>query len=273
MNIYTFNNYRKALKFVYKDVKSIKRSISLESLAADISSHGSFLSNVFNEKAHINSDQLTSLCESLGLTEEQRMYLDLLLQWERSTHPSRRKSLQEEIEKRHQKKSRAKDSIGKVEDVLPEVGFLEAYYSNPYCKVIHIFLGIEEFAKQPSLILQHLPLSEEEFERIIRTLVDLKMIAKEQDKIVILRKNLHLPREASICRPHQILMRQISQIKYQSSSTDKLETLSVTFSADTSAYEDIYKEYLNFLGKAKKLVEDCKKPSDVYQINFDMFPW
>ena len=76
-----------------------------------------------------------------------------------------------------------------------------------------------------------------------------------------------------ICRPHQVLMRNISQIKYQSSPPENLETLSVTFSANEVAYNEIHKKFLDFMNFAREKVEDVDHPDSVYQINFDLFPW
>lgn len=273
MNLLSFKNYRRALKAAYQEARTVKKSLSLESIAEQIQSHGSFLSNVLNEKAHVSPDQLQALCDILDLSDSDADYLDLLLQKERSTNSNRKKHLQKKIEAQFQERPKAKDSIKNVEVFLPESEVVERYYSNPFCKVVHIFLGIKNFADKPSEILEHLAISEEELSHVIQLLIELKMIERKNKTIKILRKNLHLPKEASICRPHQILMRQISQLKYQSSSKTTLETLSVTFSANEDAYKIIHKEYLNFLNLTKKIVENCEDIDSVYQMNMDLFPW
>lgn len=273
MNIRGHISYRAALKDIYRESKTIKKSLSLEQLAQAVGSHGSFLSNVFNEKAHINSDQLRSLCDAFKLSEEDWFYLDLLLQWERSQSPARTRYLKKQIDALHVKRPKTQQVIQNVESVKAESETIDRYYSNPFCKVVHIFLGIDYYAELPKRILDCLPIAESELVQILNTLVELKMIEMNDKKIRILRKNLHLPKDANICRPHQILMRQISQLKYQISPKENLETISVTFSADEHTFEQIHKRYLEFLNHAKKLVESCEQPKSVYQINFDLFPW
>lgn len=270
----SYLNYRKALKDGYREAKAVKKSLSLEKLASAMDSHGSFLSSVFNEKAHLNSDQLQCLCQELGWPESDWLYLDLLLQWERSTNSARRKYLKKQIEALRKKKPQAREELKNIEPVMPDSEKLDRYYSNPWCKVVHIFLGIDDYAKTPAQILEHLPLAEQELFNTLKTLEELHMIARNpKGGYQVLRRFLHLPKEAMICRPHQVLMRNISQIKYQSSPPENLETLSVTFSADEVAYNEIHKKFLDFMNFAREKVEDVEHPDSVYQMNFDLFPW
>ena len=93
MNVFTETDYRTILRRVVEERKEMESNLTFQSLAEKTRIPKSYISKVVTGKAHFNYDQLFSICEILGMNQDQTDYLCLLLEQERSICPSRKKNL------------------------------------------------------------------------------------------------------------------------------------------------------------------------------------
>ena len=265
-------DYREYLKEVLSQRKTLDSKFRLHQAAAYVGIQNTYLSNVLAKRVHLSADQLFLLSEFLGLKEKESQYLMNLMEWARSSVAQRKKRLKSEILAYEQSQKQAKSHL-KATAHHPDSMELASYYLDPLLGVIHVFLQIERFAKQPEEIKRALRLSDTYFIQAIHQLERIGYIKSTgEGGYEVLVKNRHLPADSILCLPHQTLLRAKSQERIMETSSSERQSVSVTFSTEDEQVDKIKVLFLDFLSSAEKLVS--RKPGEkVYQLNFDLFPW
>lgn len=150
---------------------------------------------------------------------------------------------------------------------------LAEYYSDPYYKIIHVFLGIENFEKHPLALSEQLHLSPKKIQNYLVRLEEMSVIQLIDGGVVkVLKKNYHLPKDFFICKPHQAAMKMLSQQTLLTVEDEKKESVCVTFSGEETTFKQVHAEFLEFLKRTEKYVKNshCE---EVFQMNFDLHYW
>lgn len=198
----------------------------------------------------------------------------LLLEYSRSIVSIRKKELQKKI-KNIQTQHRDTRRHLKADMINPlETDENNKYYLDPLAPLVHIFLSIPSYSKKPQTPKEKLNISEIRLNKTLQTLETLKIIRwKQEDKCyVIMRDQMQLVAESSLNTAYQIFQRNNTIQKIQGQSIDERFIFSVTFSAEEKTKNEIHDEFLKFLRRVENLVKGST-PTDVYQINFDLFGW
>ncbi len=269
---FKYLDYRKNLKDYIKRPEVKTRVGGVVKVAEACGMHGPYLSGALNERIHLNQDQLYELCSVLGIENEEEEFLVLCLEYTRSVSQSRRKLLKEKL-------NFIRRGLNKVEDKLlakkadtEDMIFIE-YYSDPYYKIIHSIIQLPHFSRNPEKIGKALKLSEDTLYFYVQKLVEFGFIVKKKGYYKVLKKNYHLPKSSFICKPHQFSMKSLSLSKLNDLNDHRKESVSVTFSGDEDLFNAIQAGFLDFLKKTESLVTKNSKNEDIYQLNFDLFPW
>ena len=115
-------------------------------------------------------------------------------------------------------------------------------------------------------------LQSEKLAKSINTLDRLGMIQENENGIVVVKPHVHLSAQSVLCKPHQQLMRNLSESRLQQIDNTSTLNVSITFTADQNAAEEVRKELMLCLKKLE--VPIIKAPSkEAYQINLDFFSW
>lgn len=268
--IYRHWNYIEALEDLFQERKNRVGKWTLARMGEEIGIQPSYITNVLKGRAHLQPDQLYTIAEHLGLKANEREYLLLLLDYNRSTNPNRKADLKDKLFQ-FQKKYLKSDLHISAKTVDVEERFSE-YYLNPICPIIHVFLNFDQYAKQPEKIAQQLGIAKNLLGDAIAVLEKLKYIEKTSKGYKVLIKNRHLPKDSPLCEPHQTLMRYKSIDQMQRIPKDDKYSFSVTLSCTPQDKNLIHQEFLNFLKKSEHIVKNSKR-EEIYQINFDLFPW
>lgn len=271
MNIYSYSSYRALLRDRLKSLKSGPKKLGTLKLANLTGLHSSYISSVLQEHKHFNSDQVYTICEVLGFNDSEIDYVLLLLNWERSATKGLRSKFKGEI-KRKQEESRKVHRVLSVKKQKDLDLMLSEYYSDPYFKIIHVYLSVSKFNKEPLALSEELGLPVSKLTYYFSKLEEFGVIKKNKKSVEILKRHLHLPKEFFICQTHQNTIKTLSQQKLISLPKDKKETFCVTFSGTDETYAEIHEAFLGFLKKSEKCVKDARS-ENVFQMSFDLHYW
>lgn len=270
--IYVENDYRKALELLIARRRQFEPKLTYSRLAEAARVQPTYFSNVLKGRADFNADQLFAIAEELRADPEERDYLALLLERARCQHRERGKQLDLRIAAVRQRKLEFAANV-QAKPIEPSAVEQAEYYLDPLLQLIHVYLTLPAYARDVRRIRTDLHLSEERFEQALRRLEQLGYAAINSDgSYRRLNQHRHLPQSSPICLPHQILMRLLSAEQLNRLPARKRKHVSVTFSCTPEVMEKIHEEFLRFLKKTEKLVGESKE-TDVFQLNFDLFPW
>lgn len=276
MDLFQVTDYRKIISEVMQKRKYVDKSYTFQAMAAHMRIQKPYLSKVINGRGDFNSDQMFMACDYLGIEGEERDYLLLLLEYDRSAFPERREVLKKQIEEVQESKrdikGTLKESLSNMSVDAFDASDYQEYYLNPIIQLTHIFLTIKRFRKNPELIQEALVINDEQYKDALKKLVSLKMIEVVNDEIKVLIRNLHLPRESRVVSAHHQMLRQLVNFRLTRIPVQKKKTFSATFSSSEKARKQIEIEFNNFFEKVREIIK-TEKYTDCYQINFELFPW
>jgi hypothetical protein len=265
-------SYKRVLHDRLLALKAQNPKLTFQALAAHCRVQKTYLSRVLNDKkAHLSSDQLHLAIEYLGFSSEETEYLETLFEWERSTLKSRREKLSARLKRLEQAALRTERHIGSEVPALGPEGWTD-YYLDPVLQLVHMFLCIGRYAKDPSSIEGAIGLSRSELSGALKKLCQLGIATTEGGAYRVVRENLHLPADSALHRPYQTLLRLMAMERTRRMKAEDLYTYSVIVSATSKERDWIRREFMALLEKADLLIR--KAPSEeVFQLHFDLFPW
>lgn len=270
VSLFSSTEYRAAVEAAIERVR-FHKPLSYVQLARDSGVQATYFSNVLKGRAHFNADQLYRVGRALEVSESELEFLLLLLEWERSAYKERKRELGRRIEAiRDENLSTGRHLSAK--QVAPEDASGAEYYLDALATVVHVYLGMERYAREPKLIAEALKIPTEYLGRVLGILARLGYIEPKGNGYVVRLKHRHLPDDSPLCLPHQALMRTRSLEQFQRLPRGKRYGVSVTFSATPEARGKIQAEFLAFLKRAESLVGESRE-THVFQMNFDLFPW
>lgn len=275
MGLYQQTDYRKALRDILDEKKRLDPSISFSSYADVIGVQKTFVSKVLGGNAHLSDDQLYLTLEFLKLTQDEANYFRLLYDHSRTGLHSRKKIISAEIKKRQEEQRQLKihtDAEIKKPESAEDFG---EYYLDPLNLIVHAHLGVAKYALNPLLIAESLGISKNQLLRILERLNSLGIIEynKLGSAVNVLKYALHLDVNSVYCQPHQQLFRLRSAEQIARLSPEKRFVYSLTFSGDEEVKNTIQELYLDFMKKVENYLDSGDTGEDVFQINFDLFPW
>lgn len=271
MNVYSYNTYTEALIPAVERQRSQAKDFTLAQLATDCLMQPSYLTNVLKGRCDFNSDQLYMVCEQLEFTADEIDFMHLLLELKRTVYPKRKWQLEQRIEKVRREHLRAEKHISaKTVKLSPEQQ--QQYYLNPYIQLLHIYLESHTGIGNADTLAKKFSVSREQMAGILKTLEEINYIRKKGTGYEVLVEGQHLPRESLIIRPHHVMMRMKSLDQMQRLAPEQNYSFSATISTLPEVRTQIQAEFLKFLKSAEKLVRGSKS-KQLYQINFDLFPW
>jgi len=271
MNIYHFEDYIEALTAAIAERKTNDSDWTLANLAQVCQMQPSYVTNVLKGRGDFNAEQLYRVCEQLSLDAEEIDFLTYLLELKKTVYPKRKAILQKKINEFRVRHLRAEKNISaKNVGLIPEQ--IEKYYLDPLNQIIHIYLGIEGKPNTIDSLATKFGVTKMQMTQVLSLLEEIKYIRKKAGRYEVLVEGRHLPRESHILKSHQILMRLKSLDQMQRMSSEQNYSFSATISTLPEVRVKLQAEFLKFLKAAEKLVKghDAK---NLYQINFDLFPW
>ncbi|MGK5087710.1 hypothetical protein WDW86_09145 [Bdellovibrionota bacterium FG-2] len=286
MIIFEYSNYKTALRDLVLARKQTDSRITFERLASACQMQKTYLSRALNkDDVHFSSDQLYLASEYLNLSAVEREFLELLHRLARTNVPKLKLQLEKRIRNIQQSHLKTESYVA-VEKALPTQGesFLTEYYLDLNLQLVHIFLTIDSFAKNPDAIRKELHLTQQQFNKAIQKLIAGGMIAQaivqaivqegheQVRRYKVLKSVLHLPADSPINRPYQALMRLHSTARLRLVPENDGYSYSVFFSTDANTKATIQRSFMEWLESVRKKVQ-ASEPTGIYQLAFDLVPW
>lgn len=274
MSLYSHTDYRQGLRYVFDRAKRKTPALTQSRLSELSGIHNTFISNVFKGRSDLHADQIYSLGEALKLESDETEFLVFLMEWEKAQHKERKQKLRDQLDAIRNEKLNLGKQLNLESPQVESLDELE-YYLNPWYLIIHTALNIPKFARSVEELCQQLSLSQEYVRHILTRLEFMSYIAfdKKTQSYKVIEAGKHLDKESPLCIPHHTLMR--NQGLRQMGEMDHRERnyFSATFPGSQKLREEIEKEFYEFIKKAKSLADKSKNSSEVFQLNFDLFPW
>lgn len=275
MSLYQQTDYRKALRDILDLKKQSDPAISFASYAEAIGVQKTFISKVLGGTAHLSDDQVYLTLIFLNFSDEDSKYFRLLHDYSRTGLNARKKVVLAEIRKIQEEKRQFRIHTS-AEVQKPESSIdMGEYYLDPLNLIVHAYLGIPRFAASPNLISTEMELPVKRLSKILSALKKIGVIdfTTAGGKVKVLKNALHLDVESMYCQPHQQLFRLKSAEQITSLSPEKRFVYSLTFSGDHELKGQIQEMFLKFIKKVEAVLDQQQAHEDVYQVNFDLFPW
>ena len=268
--LYDFSDYKAYLEKCVTELRGGPSRLTFAALAKQAKINRSYLSQVIKGDAHLSSDQLELITSALGLAEDDRDYLLLLLDIERTQIKERRARLESKAHELRREKLKSQSFL-KTNDVAAASSAEAAYYQDPYCSLTHMFLTIPTYATAPQLLAEKMGISEAHLARVLQILCSAGVIEKKGDVYEIQNQLRHLEATNPLAQVHRTLMRLKGLDVLARQSSDRDYFLSTSFSANERVRESIRRRFLDFLKSVSEDVERTKDVEEVFHINFDLF--
>lgn len=274
MSIYENNEYKPAIRTLMKErQKQFGSRFTFEKMAAACGIQKTYLSKVLNSSAQLNPDQLFSACEYLKLDSRDTEFLVILREAEIALHPKRAKILKAKVAKIRSDNLKTESAIEVVQDNFIE-GNKWDYYTDVDLQLVHMFMTVSDYAKNPILICKQIGISELRLQAILLKLQSWQLLRYQEGAYCAEDPKLHLPEDSPMFLTFGILNRIKTIEKLRITKIDRADDyfFSVMFSASTKLQSKFKRKILELLKELQTEVVDSKS-EQVYQLNIDFFKW
>lgn len=263
MNIYDYTDYREFLKDHFEFTKTQKSFYSFRYLAQKTGIDPSFYSKIIHGSKHLSSKQLPILIEFLELSESHSQFFQTLYQYNRSNQPQVCERLLKELNLLRQ-----------------EVGIQISnfdYFSEWYVIPLRELLNHYDYKDKPQVLAQlfHPPLKEAEVERALRILLELQMIARNEEgflKPVDQVITTGTQWQSLAIREFQRQMIQLGAEAIERWPKEQRDISTLTISTSQATLETIQERLTLARKEILDLIQQDESVEGVYQINMQVFP-
>lgn len=271
MNIFLESNYKKIMSAFLLHRKKANSRFTFEAMAKACGVQKTYLSKVLKHKGNLNPDQIYSACEYLRFNPLERDYVTALYQLATSEHPKRKEEIAHRVSELRKKALKTEEVLG-LKTASPTKDILAEYYADPFYSLIHMFLSIDRFRKNTTLLGPALGLNPSKINHYIERLESMGIIVQENSGWQLLHPTLHLPEGSPFLKAHRNLLRLKAMEKIEKLENPDFYSFTVVFSTNHTVQKEIHRRFLQFLEQIRTLVEKGKE-QDVYQLNFDFLKW
>ena len=270
--IYQSDCYREVLRTsLLSRKKSIGKSYNFQNLASACRVQKSYLSRVMKGDAHLNTDQVFLAAEFLNFNEEERTYVQLLNERERSVVPRKRRELSARIEDMQSKWLKSESHLPASAVQYTDADKSE-YYLSIHFQLAHMLLLIPRFRDNLKLLAEQLRIDDSELTKILAKLETMGIIRFHDSRYEVVQENMHLSADSHIYPYYRTLLRLKSLERVDQLSREQAYNFSAIFTANEATSTEIKRRFLEFLKGVEDLVQDAPQ-EHAYHISFDLFPW
>jgi hypothetical protein len=274
MSVFSQRNYKSAILALLERRRSDALNASQwtnTAIATACNVQKTYWSRVVNGQADLNGDQLFLALKFLDATLDERRFITLLHQRDRSELADRRSVLDKEISAFRTQAIDAKDHVSSVKSAASADG-MQLYYLDPMVQLIHLFLTIDRYAEHPEQLTTKLGIASGALNSALSLLRSLGIITTRDRRVVVLKDSMHLPANSPIIKPYQIMNRLKGLEKLQRSIGKEQHAYTLFFSADDDARAEILTKFMLFLKQVETIVRPAKC-AKVFQMQFDLLDW
>lgn len=272
MHLFEYESYKAALKDAVLEKKAhLGLHYTFQKMAVACRIEKTYLSRVLNDTSHLSLEQLYLACAYLGFNADQQHYMQILLQLERASESPYKTNLKSELERVRIRLATTEQHI-KSTSLSPDSPEMIEYFLLPEAQIVHMFLTIPRFAEDLRLISESLRISMERLLELMRKLEALGFIQLRDGLYRVVKNDMHFSSESRYFEAYRLASRMRSLQRQQQLSREEGYSFSVSFSSTPEVQARIRGEFMKLLSKIESWVKEGGE-EEVYQMNFDLFPW
>lgn len=264
-NLFDLLNYKDFIFLMIKKNRHLKGYRA--GLAKIAGVQPSYLSQVLNNRAHLNLEQAILLTKNWGLNERETEYFLLLVEWARAGSKSLKFYFESRCLNIKKEQSRVLNNLPLPPHTL-NTEDSGSYYSRWYIAAVHLLCGLEKNLEKKEMA-EFLSISEEETELALRILEQLGAIEKKDGRYVNTRKNLHSPENSPFSYWHHMnwKMKALNDIQANQKQSIHYTTL---HSLSLNDLETLKKMILEFIAQTRHVI-DPSPPETLVCLSLDLF--
>ncbi len=266
VNIYEFSDYKTYLKALVKNAES--RGFSTR-LAEAAGCQVSYLSVVLSGKPQLLPEHVFGIAGMLNLTDDERDYFLMLVDYQRAQSPAYRKFVHKKIQHKQNAwrdlKNRVQGSTLLREEPSES---LQNYYSNYLYAALHIAVSVPKLQTLNALS-SYFGLPEGLLLNYLRQLAEMNLVGNREGRWTWKSGDLHLPKDSPWMQPHHANWRLQALAELPLRKPDSLH-YSVIQSLSSEDLEALRFKIVRWIQEFKA-ISGPSKPEELVCFNLDFF--
>lgn len=256
------DDYKEIIAFYVHKNKSVKGYQKKLAQAAKVIP--SFISQVLNGDRHLTADQAANLTKFWSLDTIQTEYFLTLVYLARCGSKSYQEFLEQKL---REIKTKLQSEVKQREAYIVDKSTQIQYFTNWLFQAVHMLMTIPKYSS-PQKIANRLKINESSVLKSLEILSEIGLVEKKNDRWIIIKEQLHLPKESMLHWNFQNAWRQYSMTKLSLDSAD----LNYTFVMSTSKknYEKLKNLLIQLIAEADQIAKGGDE-EEVYCLNLDFF--
>lgn len=274
MNVFELDDYKIILRSAMTERRrQFGFRFTFEKMAEACGIQKTYLSKVLNGSTHLNADQLFAACDYLQLKPPETEFVLLLRESQIVLNAKRAGLLSIKI-KNARKEYLKSESVIEFDKVTTIETHKWEYYTDVDLQLVHMFMTVPEFAKEPIKICDQIGINEERLQAILLKLQLWQLIDFQKGIYKAKDPKLHLSENEPVFIAFGILHRIKTLEKLRRAKPEKSDDyfFSALFSANSALQVRLKKKILDLLKEAQREAANSKL-EQVYQLNIDLFRW
>lgn len=262
--LFSYQNYQLYLRDFFR--QEVPQKPKRADLARRLNCQSSFISQVFNSKAHFSLEHAILVTEFLDLDPDERRYFMLLLQLAKAGSAELKAFLQEELNKIRQQAEVIKINLqvkGELSDDDQTI-----YYSHWWYSAIHILVAFPTVQSVDDL-RRCLKLPKSTIAEALQFLLERGLVNKKEGKLEIGKTRIHLGSKSRNITRHHMNWREKMIEVLAARNPDNLHFTGVIGISKAGA-DALRMQIMNLLKKAEETVEKTKEEA-AYVFLLDFF--
>lgn len=197
-NVFDFNDYKAFLSDYEQSRKGLERGFRSK-LAAHIGCQSGYVSHVLNGDAHLSLEQTFKMATYLHLSDRERKYLLLLVEFARAGTKELRSYFESELAKFREDYLNIKERVGESRTLNEQEQSI--YYSSWHFLAVHVISSLPGYDNASS-ISEALSIPESVVSQVLLFLLQTGIVKNENGKLSSGITQVHLNRESPLIRQH-----------------------------------------------------------------------
>lgn len=263
--IFEFKGYKTFLIHYENSRKHVERGFRSK-LAEHIGCQSGYVSHVLNGNSHFSLEQAWRIADFLNLTEKERKFLLLLVEYERAGSKELSDHFETELTLAREAHLNIKERVGSSRSLTESEQM--TYYSSWYYVAVHVLSSLPSYGDLKT-IAQALSIPENVVSEVLVFLIQTGIVIESRGKLKPGLTQIHLKRDSSFIRQHHTNCRMaaIQSIAMGKKTDIHYSTLSTLSKVDA---EILRSEMVALIEKYVAAVQPSREEV-MYGFNLDFF--
>lgn len=264
-SVFNFKSYKKYIIEKINQSPLKGRGLKLN-MAKHIGCQSAFISQVLNGNVHFSLEQSLKLNAFFFHSKDESKFFLLLVQKDRAGSVELANFFNEEMDEILNLRKKITNRINfKMQLNIEDQNI---YYSSWHYAAVHMLIAIPTF-KNATMISNYLKIELQKIKQIIKFLLKVGCIVKNQNGFNVSKKSMHLPYDSSFIQRHHFNLRNVAIRSIENNNPNDLHysTFVTISNSDVSNIKEIL---IKAIDDCRKVIRDSKEES-LHSICLDFF--